>query len=155
MTISVYQISYYLHDVLPLLSLDGSLHDEQPWQEVDENSPDPGRHQVSLRRSEVDVENHHGDADTEGVEDHGEEDKLAEEGHHQGGGRDDLGQQEEEHSEREQDGDGERDLLARVRGQVEDEHGQERDAHARDDDVDGVEQRLSPQHLRSRGDQSI
>ena len=110
MTISVYQISYYLHDVLPLLSLDGSLHDEQPWQEVDENSPDPGRHQVSLRRSEVDVENHHGDADTEGVEDHGEEDKLAEEGHHQGGGRDDLGQQEEEHSEREENVDGETHL---------------------------------------------
>ena len=61
-------ISDYLHDVLlPLLSLDGSLHDQQPWQEVNENSPDPGRHQVGLWGSEVDVENHHGDADTEGV----------------------------------------------------------------------------------------
>ena len=87
-----------------MLSLDGSLHDEQPWQEVDENSPDPGRHQVSLRRSEVDVENHHGDADTEGVEDHGEEDKLPEERHHQGGGRDDLGEEQEEDSEGEEDG---------------------------------------------------
>ena len=53
---------------------------------------------MSLWRSEVDVENNHGDADTKGVEDHGEQDKLAEEGHHQGGGWDDLGEQKEEHS---------------------------------------------------------
>ena len=46
----------------------------------------------------------------EGVEDHGEEDELAEEGHHQGGGRDDLGQQEEEHGEGEEDVDGETHL---------------------------------------------
>ena len=71
---------------------------------MDEDSPDPGRHGVGLRGPEVDVENHHGDADTEGVEDHGEEDKLAEEGHHQGGGRDDLGEEQEEHSEGEKDG---------------------------------------------------
>ena len=44
------------------------------------------------------------------VEDHGEEDKLAEEGHHQGGGRDDLCQQEEEHGEGEEDVDGETHL---------------------------------------------
>ena len=62
---------------------------------------------MSLWRSEVDVENNHGDADTKGVEDHGEQDKLAEEGHHQGGGRDDLCQQEEEHGEGEEDVDGE------------------------------------------------
>ena len=77
---------------------------------MDEDSPDPGRHGVGLRGSEVDVENNHGDADTEGVEDHGEQDKLAEEGHHQGGGRDDLGQQEEEHREREEDWDWKTDL---------------------------------------------
>ena len=40
------------------------------------------------------------------VEDHGEEDKLAKEGDDQGGGRDDLGQEEEEHGEGEQDRDG-------------------------------------------------
>ena len=37
------------------------------------------------------------------VEDHGEEDKLAEEGNHEGGRGDDLSQEEEEHGEREQD----------------------------------------------------
>ena len=46
----------------------------------------------------------------EGVQDHGEEDKLAEEGDHEGGRGDDLRQQEEEHGEGEKDGDGEADL---------------------------------------------
>ena len=87
-----------------------SPHHQQSGQDVDEDSPDPGRHSVGLWGSEVDVENHHSDADTEGVEDHGEEDKLAEEGDHEGGRGDDLRQQEEEHGEREQDGDGEADL---------------------------------------------
>ena len=110
MTISVYQIIFIMAQGSPLLSLDGSLHDKQPGQEVDENSPDPGRHQVSLGRPEVDVENHHGDADTEGVEDHGEKDKLAEQGNHQGGGRDDLGEEQEEDSEGEKDGNWKTDL---------------------------------------------
>ena len=39
----------------------------------------------------------------EGIEDHGEEDKLAEKGDDQGGGGDDLGEQEEEHGQGEQD----------------------------------------------------
>ena len=91
MTISVYLISDYLHGVPPLLSLDGSLHDQQPGQEVDEDPPDPGRHQVGLRGPEVDVEYHHSHADAEGVEDHREEDELAEEGNHEGGWGDNFG----------------------------------------------------------------
>ena len=50
----------------------------------------------------MNIEDDHGDADAEGVEDHGEEDEFPEERHHQGGGRDDFGQQQEEHGEREQ-----------------------------------------------------
>ena len=46
------------------------------------------------------------DGSPEGIEDHGEEDKLAEEGDDQGGGGDDLGEEEEEHGEGEQDRDG-------------------------------------------------
>ena len=42
----------------------------------------------------------------EGIEDHGEEDELAKEGDDEGGGWDDLGQEEEEHCQREQDRDG-------------------------------------------------
>ena len=46
----------------------------------------------------------------EGVQDHGEEDKLAEEGDHEGGRGYDLSQEEEEHGEREKNVDGETDL---------------------------------------------
>ena len=88
----------------------GSPHDQQPGQDVYEDSPDPGRHGVSLRAPEVDVEHHHRHADAECVQDHGEQDKLAEEGDHEGGRGDDLSQEEEEHGEREQDGDGEAHL---------------------------------------------
>ena len=87
-----------------------SLDVEKPGQDVDENLPDPGCHLVGLGAPEVDVEDEDGDTDAEGVEDHGEEDELAQEGDHQGGGGDDLGQQEEEHSEREEDVDGETHL---------------------------------------------
>ena len=88
----------------------GSPHHQQPRQDVDEDSPHPGRHGVGLRGPEVDVEDDHGDADAEGVEDHGEQDELAQQRDDQGGGRDDLGQQEEEHGEGEEDGDGQTDL---------------------------------------------
>ena len=63
----------------------------------------------------------------------------------EGGRRDDLSEEEEEHSEREQDGDGEGDLLARVGGQVEDQHREEGDAHTRDDQIHGVEQSFTSQ----------
>ena len=64
---------------------------------------DPRRHPVRGRRPEVDVEDAHGHEDGEGDEDHGEEEVLAEEGDRQGGGGDDLGEQEEEHSQRQED----------------------------------------------------
>ena len=69
--------------------------------------------------------------------------RLADERDDDGGGRDDLCEQEEEDGEREKDGDAERDLLPAVRGQVEDEHREEGDGHARDDQVDDVEERLA------------
>ena len=90
----------------------------------------------------------------EGVEDHREEDKLANERNHEGGWGDDLGQEEEEDGEGEQDGDGEGDLLPAVRGQVEDEHGQEGDAHAGDDQVDRVEESLAT-HSDVEGDVQV
>ena len=45
------------------VGLHGPLHDEEPGQQVDEDPPDPGRHQVGLGRPEVDVEHHDRDAD--------------------------------------------------------------------------------------------
>ena len=44
------------------------------------------------------------------IEDHGEEDELAKEGNNKRGWGDDLGEEEEEHREGKQDGDGQRDL---------------------------------------------
>ena len=48
------------------VGLHGPLHDEEPGQQVDEDPPHPGRHQVGLGRAEVDVEHHdrHADAAT-------------------------------------------------------------------------------------------
>ena len=137
-----------------LLSLDGPLHDEEPGQQVNEDPPHPGRHQVGLRGPEVDVEDDHGDANAEGVEDHGEQDELAQQRNDQGGGRDDLGQQEEEHGEGGEDGDGEGDLLSAVRRKVEDQHSEEANAHAWDDEVDCVEQGLPP-HGDVEGDVQV
>ena len=82
------------------------LHGEQSRQNVDEDSPDPRSHHVGSWCPEMDVENNHSHANTEGVQDHCEEDEFAEERDDKGGGRDDLCQQEEEHGEGEEDGDG-------------------------------------------------
>ena len=123
------------------------------------------------RRPEVDVEDADGDDDGQRHQDHGEDEVLAEQRHGQRRRRDDLGQQQKEDGQRHQDGDAQRhltrrqlvffwlsttfpctntttttttNLLARVGRQVEDEDRQKGDAHARDDQVDRVEQRLAP-----------
>ena len=57
----------HTHTRLPVaVGLHGPLHDEEPGQQVDEDPPHPGRHQVGLGRAEVDVEHHdrHADAAT-------------------------------------------------------------------------------------------
>ena len=58
----------------------------------------------------MNVEDPDCDEDGEGDEEHGEEEVLAEQRDGQGGGRNDLGQKEEEDSEGEEDGDAECDL---------------------------------------------
>ena len=40
-------------------------HDQEPGQDVYEDSPDPGRHGVGLRGAEVNVEHHHRHTNTE------------------------------------------------------------------------------------------
>lgn len=60
---------------------------------------------TSVSLPEMNIEDADGDADGECDENHGKEQVLAQQGDGQGGGRDDLGQQEEEHSERQQDRD--------------------------------------------------
>jgi len=94
---------------------------------------------------EVHIEHSDGDNDGERDQHHGEEQILSQQRHRQRGGRNNLGQQQEEHGERQQDADTERDLLAGITGQVEDQDREERDAHAGDDQVHGVEERLPSQ----------
>ena len=50
--------------LLPLGSLERSLHDQKSWQEVDEDPPDPGRHQVGLRGPKVNIKDHNSHTDT-------------------------------------------------------------------------------------------
>ena len=83
-----------------------SLDVEKAGKDVDEDLADPGCHLVGLWTPEMNVQHKNCHTDAEGVEDHGEEDKLAKEWDNQGGGWDDLGQEEEEHGEGEQDRDG-------------------------------------------------
>ena len=88
----------------------------------------------------VHVEHEDGDDDAERDEDHGEEQVLADERDDQRGGGDGLGDDQQEHGERQQHGDAQGDLLAAVGRQVEDQHGEEGDEQAGDDEVDGVEE---------------
>ena len=77
--------------------------------------------------------------------DHDEEQVLPDQGDDERGGRTHVGQQQEEHGEGQQDGDGQGDLLSAVGGQVEHEHGQAGDGDARHDEVEGVEQGAASQ----------
>ena len=69
---------------------------------------------------------------------------LSEQWNREGCWRNDLSKEEEEHSEGQENGDGEGDLLPRIRGKIEDKYRQERDAHTGDDQVHRVEESFSP-----------
>ena len=71
----------------------------------------------------MNVENTYGDDDRKCDKNHGKKEVFAEQGHCQWRRRNDLGQQEEEHSQRNQNGDAQRHLFARIRRQVKDEDG--------------------------------
>ena len=47
------------------MSFDWSLHDQESRKKVNEDSSDPGGHQVGLGRPEVDVENHNSHTNAE------------------------------------------------------------------------------------------
>lgn len=105
---------------------------------------DPAGHLVSAGRAMVNVEDEDSDDDGEGDENHGEEEILANERDDEGCGWNDLCDEEEEHSEGQQHGDAKSDLLATVRGEVENQDGQAGDEQTGDDEVDGVEQGKPP-----------
>lgn len=100
---------------------------------------------MCARLAVVYVEYYNCDDDTQPDQQHGEEQILAEQGQRQRRRRYNFGYQQEEHGLRQEDANAQCNLLARVRRQVEDEHAQVGDADTGDDQVDGVEQGLSPQ----------
>ena len=69
---------------------------------------------------------------------------LSEQWNRKGCWRNDLSEEEEEHSEGQENRDGERYLLPRIRGKIEDKYRQERDANTGDDQVHCVEESFSP-----------
>ena len=92
----------------------GDPHQEDLWQPVDEDSPDPRRHFVGGRLAVVHVEDDDGDEDREADQEHGEEQVFAEQGDGQRRGRDDLRNEQEEHGLREEDGNAQGHLLAGI-----------------------------------------
>ena len=92
----------------------------------------------------VHIEHKDGDDDGQGYKDHGEQQVLADQGNHQRGGRDGLGDHQEKHGQGEEHRDAEGHLLTAVGGQVKDKHSQEGDEQAGDDEVDGIEQGQAP-----------
>lgn len=93
------------------------------------------------RGAMVDVDGKDGDDDGERDEDHGEDQVLPDERDSLRRGGDDLLNDQEENCERHQHWGAERDLLAAVWGQIEDEDGEEGQANAGDDEEEGVEKR--------------
>lgn len=71
---------------------------------------------------------------------------LTYERHCKRGGGHDLRYQQQEHSESQEHRHTQHDLLPAVRREVEDQDGEGRDQHARDDQVNGVKQRLPLDH---------
>lgn len=95
-------------------------------------------------RAVVHVQHEHGDDDAKCDEDHCKEQVLSNERDDQRSGGDCLGYNEQEHSEGEQDGDTERDLLSTVGWEIENQHCEERDEEAGDDEVNGVKEGQPP-----------
>lgn len=91
------------------------------------------------------VQNYNGDDDAQSDQQHGEQEVFAEEGECQRCRWYDFGYQQKEHGLRQEDANAQCNLLARVRGQIEDQDAQVGDADTRNDQVDGVEQSLSSQ----------
>lgn len=89
----------------------------------------------------MDVQDKNSDDNREGDKNHSEEEVFSYQWYDQWGRGDCFCNDEEEHGQRQQDGDAKRDFLPTVGRQVEDQHRQEGNEEAGDDHVDGVEKR--------------
>jgi len=122
-----------------------SLDQEERRQHLDEHHPHPLGHAVGDGRTEVHVQHGYRDDHRQRHQHHGEQQILSQERHRERRGRYYLGQQQEEHRQREEYRDRQGDLLAAVARQVEHQHRQERYAHARYYQIHRVEEGLAAQ----------
>ncbi len=128
-----------------------ALHEQYPRQIVKKDDAYPAGHPVSPGRAEVPVDDNYRDENRKYIHDEREKQVLRDKGDGDRRRGQDLGNQQQKHHQGEQDGDTHGHLLARVRREVEDADGQERDEHARDDQVHSVEERLAA-HGQFEGD---
>lgn len=96
--------------------------------------------------TEVDIQGQGRDDDAGSDQNKGEQQVFCHQWHNHGGWRNDLGQHQEVHSQRQQDVDTQRDLLPTVRRQVKHEDGDEGVRHQGNDQVCGVEETLATKY---------
>ena len=90
----------------------------------------------------MDVVGDDGDDHRDGHQEHRKGQVFAQQGHHDGTGRNDLGQHQEEHCQGQEDVDAQSDLLLTLCRQVEDHDCHEGVRHQRDNQVHRVEEEL-------------
>ena len=99
---------------------------------------------MGARAPEIPVDDDDRDQDGDRVHDEGEEQVLGDQRQDQRRRRKNLWDEQQEDDEREQNADAEGHFLAGLGGQVEDEDAEERNENGGQDQVDGVEEGLSP-----------
>ena len=99
---------------------------------------------MSSRTPEVPIDYDDCDEDTDSVHDEGEEEIFGYEGKDKGGRGQDLGNEKEEHNQREENADTQGHFLTRFCWQVEYEHTQETNKHRRQNQVHSVTASFSP-----------
>ena len=132
------------HRIATLLQF-WSLHQQRSRQNLGEDALDPRGHLVRRGRFEVDMQRVHSQENGRGHYNHDKKQVFPDEGDDERGGRVHVGQQQEEHGEGQQDGDGQGDLLPAVRGKVEHKDGEAGDGDAGHDEVQGVEEGAASQ----------
>jgi len=113
----------------------GSLHEQQTRQNLEEQSLDERRHDVSVGRAQVDVQHEDRHDDRARDEEHREQQISADQRRRQRRRGVDIGDQQQEYDERREDCHRHRDLLARVGRHVEQQYGQRTDDEARQDQI--------------------
>ena len=127
----------------PSLVVPRPLHQDDARQVVEEQDAYPAGHPVRPRRAEKPVDDDHREDDDDHVVDERKQQVVGDERNRIGRRRKDLGHEQQKHDERQQHRYAHGHLLAGVGRQVEHADAEERDKDARNDEVDGVEERFA------------